>query len=61
MSCLLMMEIKKENVRKKVSYVDDVKKHIETVMICAIDRTHFFIHKEHMGWRLQCIMSHHEQ
>ena len=59
--CLLTMVIKKETIKKKVWFAEGIKKPMEAGMICTIDVDTFFAHKEHMDWRLWCIMSHHEQ
>ena len=58
--CLLTMNNKKENTKKKIRFVEDFKKPMEIGMICTIDGdTLFFVHKEHVDQRLLCIVSHH--
>ena len=41
--CLLTMEIKKEDVKKKVWFTEDVKKPMEAGKICTINRDTLFL------------------
>ena len=52
---LFMMKIKKEkeNIKKKVQFMEDVKKPTETGMMCTIDGDTFFFHKKHLDWTCQ--------
>ena len=58
---LLMTDNKKENAKKKVRFVEDFKNPTEGVIICTIKGETILVHKEHVDWRLWCIVSHHEQ
>ena len=46
--CLLTTEIKKENVKNKVLFVENVKKPTMGCMMFTNDGDTFFVHKEHM-------------
>ena len=43
MLCSLTMEIKKENVKKKVRFMKDVKQPSEAGMMCTIERDTFYL------------------
>ena len=58
--CSLRMDNKNKNKKKNCWFTKDVKMPMEADMMFIINGKHFFVHKEHMDWRLRCIMSHHK-
>ena len=59
--CLITMENEKEDEKQKVQFMKDIQWPSEAGMICVNDGDIFFIYKEHMDCRPQCIFSHYEQ